>query len=243
MVQILGRLALSIGHFIVAGLGGLARPRRFLRDRVPDRARHSGDLGQRAPCSSSSRPASSGRRTGASSAAASCSALVVTALALRRCSVQPGDRVRHLDGGRHRHARARHGRHRPTRRGSRSSMRRSSSSPSARRRASARATAGSPSTCLGFDEAFYGTLAADRRRHRARRGLAALGRHHAQAGRDRAALADDPRHASFRCPRLLLVYRLRSRDRSDVRVRRARRSPSSTRPPPRRWPSSAWCRC
>ena len=80
MVQVLGRLALSFGIFAVAGLSGWLASMMLAPDRVPARPDRAGDLGDRRVAGAAWRPASSGRSTGASSAAASSSARAVVAL-------------------------------------------------------------------------------------------------------------------------------------------------------------------
>ena len=74
MVQVLGRLALSAGILAVAGLSGwlanmMSRQTVFLLGLIIPV-----DFGHRRVPARHTRPASSGRSTGASSAAASCSA-------------------------------------------------------------------------------------------------------------------------------------------------------------------------
>ena len=189
MVQVLGRLALSVGVLSVAGLSGWLARSSATPGRVSARPDRPGDLGHRRHSSCASRPRARGRSTGASSAAASCSAPSSLPSASAAC-LRPGDHLRRLDG------RGRAGcSHRVTH------ERRYTHTQHAHplRRLIIFCFRATPAVgegyrwftidVLGFDEAFYGTLRADRRRLRIAGALAVLRCHHPPADRQGAALA------------------------------------------------------
>ena len=198
MVQVLGRLALSFGIFVVAGLAGWLAQHLLLRDRVPARADRAADLGQRRAARSRSKPVErrpidwrilgGGIAFGAFVLALACAGVpynqeivfVVSMAVVCACCGASSARSS-TDAAddllcRHHHLRL-----------------------SAPCRSSARATRWFAIDVLGFDEAFQGMLA------QIGAGLAFVGMwlfsdaDHAPAGGAGAAVADGDRDACCRC--------------------------------------------
>ena len=120
---------------------------------------------------------------------------------LGRRAVQPGDRVRRVDGGRLRHAVARRRRARCRARSERSSMRRVIIFVYRAMPLAGQGYTWFTIDVLGFDEAFQGMLAQIGAGLALARHVAVLRRHHAPSGGAGAAVADGDYDACCRCRR------------------------------------------